>query len=133
MDATSREILWGQFGGAIDMLENAMRACPDSLWSDRARKPEFWYLAYHTLFFLDLYLHDTGRVRPAAAVHADELDPSGSRPIASYGKAELLSYLNTADTSRARVSQALNAETAVQSDVATAGTMSPTSRRCCRT
>ena len=49
MDATSREVLWGQFGGAIDMLENAIRACPDALWSDRDRRPEFWYLAYHLL------------------------------------------------------------------------------------
>lgn len=43
MDATSRDILWGQFGAAIDMLENAMRACPDELWGDRERQPEFWY------------------------------------------------------------------------------------------
>ena len=58
MDATSRDVLRRQFGAAIAMLENAIRACPDQLWSDRERQPEFWYLAYHTLFFLDLYLSD---------------------------------------------------------------------------
>lgn len=49
-------ILWQQFGAAIDMLENAVTACPDDLWDDDAQPPEFWYLVYHTLFFLDLYL-----------------------------------------------------------------------------
>ena len=44
------------FGASIDMLENAIQSCPDELWGDRARQPEFWYVAYHTLFFLDFYL-----------------------------------------------------------------------------
>ena len=48
--------VWRQFGAAIDMLDNAITACPDAVWDDRSRQPEFWYLAYHTLFFLDLYL-----------------------------------------------------------------------------
>jgi len=34
--------IWQQFGAAIDMLENAMRACPEDVW------PECWYIAYHT-------------------------------------------------------------------------------------
>ena len=46
------------------MLAQAIRACPDNLWSDPSNPPQwnpngvagFWYLAYHTLFFLDLQL-----------------------------------------------------------------------------
>jgi hypothetical protein len=53
VDATLRTIIWQQFGAGIDMLENAMAACPDALWHDRSRRPEFWYIAHHTLFFLD--------------------------------------------------------------------------------
>ena len=52
-------IVWRQFGAAIEMLGNAIRACPDEIWSDRSRRPEFWYVAFHTLFFLDLYLSDS--------------------------------------------------------------------------
>jgi hypothetical protein len=55
-DTTFKEVIWQQFGAAIDMLENALLACPDELWSDRSRQPEFWYVVYHTLFYLDLYL-----------------------------------------------------------------------------
>jgi hypothetical protein len=60
MDATWPSSVWRQFGAAIDMLDNAIRACPDELWGDRSQQPEYWYTAYHALFWLDLYL--TGSV-----------------------------------------------------------------------
>ena len=67
MEATWRAALWPQFGAAIDMLDNAVAACPDTLWSERIwpmpadhlQAPEssqFWYLTYHCLLWLDLYL-----------------------------------------------------------------------------
>ena len=34
MNNTWRTIIWQQFGAAIDMLDNALRACPDELWRD---------------------------------------------------------------------------------------------------
>ena len=43
MDSAWRTIIWRQFGAAIDMLENALRACPDDLWSDRSQRLEFWF------------------------------------------------------------------------------------------
>lgn len=94
MDTTWRTILWQQFGAAIEMLENAVRACPEKLWSDRSQRPEFWYVVYHTLFFLDLYL--SGSVdgfRPPAPFNLDELDPRGLMPERVYTKEELQAYL----------------------------------------
>ena len=41
MDTAWKAALWQQFGAAIDMLENALRACPNDLWDDRSRRPEF--------------------------------------------------------------------------------------------
>jgi hypothetical protein len=35
MNSTWKTIIWQQFGAAIDMLDNALRACPDELWRDR--------------------------------------------------------------------------------------------------
>lgn len=95
MDTTWREILWQQFGASIDMLENSMIACPDELWGDRSKPPEFWYLVFHTLFFLDLYL--SGSVEgfsPPAPYTLDEMDPRGLMPERVYGKDELQSYLD---------------------------------------
>lgn len=89
-----KEILWQQFGAAIDMLENAALACPDTLWNERSRRPEFWYVVYHTLFFLDLYL--SGSVEgfaPPAPFNMDELDSRGLMPERVYAKEELRSYL----------------------------------------
>jgi len=39
MDDFWKTLLWQQFGAAIDMLENAMHACPDDLWSNADEKP----------------------------------------------------------------------------------------------
>jgi hypothetical protein len=86
--------MWRQFGAAIDMLENALVACPDRLWSDRSRPPEFWYLVYHTLFWLDLYL--SGPIEgfaPPAPFSLAELDPDGALPEEPYTRAELRAYL----------------------------------------
>ena len=94
MDTTWRTALWHQFGAAVDMLENAALACPDELWSDRSQRPEYWYVVYHTLFWLDLYL--SGSVEgfaPPAPFTLDEMDPAGVLPERPYTKAELLAYL----------------------------------------
>jgi hypothetical protein len=90
----SKSILWQQFGAAIDMLENALLACPDELWRDRSKQPEFWYIAYHTLFLLDCYLSDSVEsFIPPVPFNLDELDPEGILPDRPYTKEELHTYL----------------------------------------
>jgi len=42
-----RSAIRQQFHAAIDMLGNAIEACPDSVWSSQAPRA-FWYLAFHT-------------------------------------------------------------------------------------
>jgi len=36
MEETWKVVVWQQFGATIDMLENAMHACPEKLWNDRS-------------------------------------------------------------------------------------------------
>jgi hypothetical protein len=83
-----------QFHAAIDMLANALKACPDSLWSSQERGA-FWYLAFHALFFLDLYLspEDEDRFRPPPPFGLSEL-AEGVAPDRAYRKDELLGYLD---------------------------------------
>jgi len=89
-----KQILWSQFGSSIDMLENAMKACPDNLWSDQTQQSEFWYLVYHTIFWLDFYLTDSpADFTPQNPFTLSELDPEGLLPERIYTKAELLNYL----------------------------------------
>ena len=98
MDAMWKQALWGQFGAAIDMLENALVACPDGLLTDRSRRPELWYLAYHTLFYLDYYLSEAPEEFEPAAFDTyglAELLPEAQAPPfeRAYTKSELLGYL----------------------------------------
>jgi uncharacterized damage-inducible protein DinB len=94
LDTTWKAILWDQFGAAIDTLENALVAAPDQLWSDRSRRPEFWYLVYHTLVFVDLYLSGSLEgFHPPAPFTLDEVRPNGVLPEQAYTKDELQNYL----------------------------------------
>jgi hypothetical protein len=104
MNIMDRDMLWNQFGAAIDMLGDALRECPDELWEKNLWdiRPEvslvtgfsaFWYLGYHALFWLDLYL--TGAEEgfaPPAPFDLVEMDPRGVLPR-TYTRAELLGYL----------------------------------------
>jgi uncharacterized damage-inducible protein DinB len=109
METTLRTALWPQFGAAIDMLNSAIAACPTQLWTRRLwddppdhpvppwlppEFAEFWYVAYHTLFWLDLYL--SGRPEeeftPPAPFIWTENYPAVS-PERPYTKDELQAYL----------------------------------------
>jgi len=109
METTLRTALWWQFGAAIDMLKNALVACPASLWKERLWSapsahslppwlpPEFaqfWYIVYHTLFWLDLYLSGSREedFAPPAPFIWTEGNPAVS-PERPYTKEELLVYL----------------------------------------
>ena len=99
--------LWGQFGAAIDMLDNALVACPASLWRERlwsaspdnSQPPhgEYWYIAYHTLYWLDVYLSSVADspagVNPPSPFQAPSLDADDERPRQPYAKEDLLAYL----------------------------------------
>lgn len=88
-----KRIIWQQFGAAIDMLENAILACPEEVWSDSSRQPRFWYVAYHTLFWLDLYLSDSLEgFAPPPPFKLDEIEAGVIREQA-YTKDELQTYL----------------------------------------
>jgi hypothetical protein len=103
MNIPWRTILWQQFGAAIDDMENAINECPDELWrvrlwhdpsEERFFLPEFWYVVYHALFWLDLYLTgaEEGFVPPAPFLLVEQ-DENGPLPEQPYTKAELQAYL----------------------------------------
>ena len=67
METSWSAALWRQVGAAIDMLEHALMACPGSMWTQRLWRTspppefppqfaEFWYVSFHALVWLDLYL-----------------------------------------------------------------------------
>ena len=105
VETTFRTALWRQFGAAIDMLENALVACPDPLWRERlwsvppppefpAQFAEFWYVTFHALVWLDLYLsglpeEEFAPPAPFAQGVLDSVEALSERP---YTKEELRAY-----------------------------------------
>jgi len=104
MTIIDNQMLWRQFGAAIDMLGDVLRDCPDELWERRLWEDEpdqwvaagfsaFWYLGYHALFWLDLYL--TGAEEgfaPPAPFDLVEMEANETLPRI-YTREELLRYL----------------------------------------
>jgi len=102
MDNYLKTGLWQQFGAAIDYLDNVISACPDELWraalwqtpDSRPERAEFWYVAYHSLFWLDLYLTsaEEGFLPPAPFALIEQYGDE-PMPERAYTRAELLAYL----------------------------------------
>jgi DinB superfamily len=104
MHIINPHMLWRQFDKTILMLEDALASCPPDLWETQLWPDHgdqwvakgfssFWYLGYHTLFWLDLYLtgSEDGFAPPApfdlVEMHANETLPR------VYTRDELLGYL----------------------------------------
>ena len=106
METSWSTALWRQFGAAIDMLDHALVACPASLWTRRLwpsppppqfppQFAEFWYVAFHALVWLDLYLSGVPEeaFAPPAPFARGELDSVEALPAQPYTKEELRAYL----------------------------------------
>ncbi len=104
MTIIDNAMLWRQFALALDALDDALRTCPDELWEGRLWEDEpeqwvaagfsaYWYLGYHTLFWLDLYLTgaEEGFV-PPAPFDLVEMEANETLPRI-YTREELLGYL----------------------------------------
>ena len=126
MDTILKTTVWQQFGASIDMLDDAISFCPDLLWTavlwddqDDPRYGQFWFVAYHTLFWLDLFLTGSpaGFAPPAPFIR-------GSLPEKPYSKDEVSSYLKQCRQKCQLVIEALTDEKANQ--ICTFDWMEPT-------
>jgi hypothetical protein len=90
-----KEALRQQFGAAIDALAAAVRACPDVEWVAGERWHQPWYIAYHTVFWLDYYLAEADPAyRPPAPFTLGELE-ADAFPEHEATRAELLEWLQS--------------------------------------
>ena len=103
-DATLKRILKSQYGASLAMLRASVEACPDALWYDATPKNTFWQVAYHTLFFMHLYLQpDEQAFRPwpghqSSVQYGDgiagDAHPGSALPLipTPYSKSDVLAY-----------------------------------------
>jgi hypothetical protein len=47
------------YGAVFQMLREAIKACPKSLWDQREDGTPFWQVAVHTIHWTDFYLSET--------------------------------------------------------------------------
>ncbi len=95
MDSSWKTSVWQQYGAAIDMLEDAITRCPEQLWTtslwhddDDQRYGQFWFVAYHCVFWTDLLLTGSmdGFTPPPPFVR-------GVLPEQPHAKDQVLGYL----------------------------------------
>ncbi|GAB4513081.1 MAG: hypothetical protein OHK0046_13490 [Anaerolineae bacterium] len=114
MDQALKDAVWRQFGAAMDTLEDAINLCPEHLWTvalwpdnDDARYGQFWYVAYHPVVWLDLFLGGSYEAftPPAPFVR-------GVLPEQPYPKEVVLGYLKQCRQKGYEVIQSLTNDTA---------------------
>jgi hypothetical protein len=103
-----KTIITGQFEAALCMLGECVRVCSAERWEGKIASLTFRQVAYHTLFFVDLYL-STGE----GAFTLRELHERGGDerlPVASPGlnKEDTLGYM---DICRRKLSETMAGET----------------------
>jgi uncharacterized damage-inducible protein DinB len=105
-----RRILTGQFEAALAMLHQCVRICPPEHWDSKIANDTFRQVAYHTLFFVDLYLspgEDAFELRDLHRRGGDER--SSTTASAGLDQDETLAYVAIC---RHKALAALAAETA---------------------
>lgn len=96
-----RSALKSQYRASLAMLRTAIRACPEDLWSssDDHANP-YWRIAYHALYYTDLYLQPNNRVFRPWELHQKGIQHMDRwrRTWRPYTKAEVLAYWHICDS-----------------------------------
>lgn len=95
-------VIRSQYLATLAMLEQAVDRCPDPLWDHPDDKAKFWHVAYHVLFYTNLYLANTAGEFAPWANHRPEYEFMGPIPWEGnrlpkigepYSKAEIVAYI----------------------------------------
>src|SRR6266536_1815743 len=102
------QILRNQFDAALCMFNQCIAACPQEHWEGKIANGTFRWVAYHTLFFVDLYLspsEDAFELRELHRIGGDEREPV---TCIGLNKDETLAYVPIC---RAKMIQTIDSET----------------------
>jgi hypothetical protein len=92
-----KEAIKSQFYASLEMLRQAVEACPESLWASPEYPSPFWQIAYHVLFYTHLYLQPSEADFSPWEKHEEgyrALSSGGERAEAGepYSKEDILAY-----------------------------------------
>lgn len=95
-------VIQSQYHASLDMLAQTIEKCPEAIWDRTEDKNKSWQLAYHTLFYVHLYLsanedeftpwekHRPEYYNMNTSAETGNEEPKIDTP---YTKAEILEYL----------------------------------------
>src|SRR6266480_3315026 len=104
-----RQVLQSQFEAALSMLKDCVAECGEKYWEGKIANATFRQIAYHTLFFTDLYLSASKEDFQLRDLHKVGGDERGTTLSTGLSKDETLEYVKIC---RQKVIDSLAAETA---------------------
>src|SRR5438874_354951 len=90
------QVISSQYFAALEMVKQAILACPETLWFNPDDRPKFSQAAYHALFFTHFYLQESEQAFRPWSGHREEyrLDGDLKAPSAAPATKEIvLDYL----------------------------------------
>jgi DinB superfamily len=88
-----KHVLLSQLEAALAMLNQCITACPPEHWETKIANDTFRQVAYHTLFFTDLYLSPNEAAFLLRDLHTHGGDERGPTLSPGLPQAETLAYL----------------------------------------
>ena len=81
-----KKILISQYKAALLMFKDAVSNSSDELWYGIEKSKTFWHIAYHTLFYTDLYLCANHDLFVPWEKHKENYDSLGKPPVPPNNK-----------------------------------------------
>lgn len=113
LDSVCRIALQHQYEALVQMIRNAIEASTEDNWTASVKGIPFWHIAYHTIFYLDLYSGDSEELKESfqTVSFANEDDSDLDRtPSRVFTKTELLNYLDETEQKCIDIIKNLDAE-----------------------
>jgi hypothetical protein len=87
-----KQIVASQYEAALCMLRQCIECCPGEHWESPIAKAPFRWVAYHTLFYTDLYLSPSNKAFELRELHARGGDEREPKLCPGLPQAEALEY-----------------------------------------
>ncbi len=96
-----KSVLKGQYHAALAMLRGAIESCPDEVWTGGVPPRQFFRLAYHTLYYTDMYSEQKFEDFVPWSKHRDDVESDQEREHlnpAPYSREDILEYWDSVDS-----------------------------------
>ena len=88
-----QQVLTTQYEAGLSMLRQCIAACPPGHWEDKIAQGTFRWVAYHTLFYTDLYLTTSNEAFELRDFHQRGGDERGPQAMPGLSQEETLAYI----------------------------------------